>query len=289
LARVLAVFSLAALLLGLNAFGGARPAQAIDDLAPLTEEAARGLPSAQYTLGRHYLLNSSGELGTERGLSLLRQAAGQEYPPALLFLARVHERGIAVARDFVKAKGWYEKAAGLGIEAANLKLAPFKNVDSEQEFTLYNLPLARATPFALRCALQQRGAKPLKLMDGASCDTFASSKVLAGSDRARACYTDSGRLAHLEYRFPPYAKGMTPALSTILDRLSAKYGQATVTERDGVPLEYSWRLGGIRISFSMDHPSRTAFLRYSVTAEQQRYLREQKRREEALRPAKPEL
>jgi hypothetical protein len=289
LGRLLGCLALLGLLLSWPAGTAASPTDDPDLLKPLQKEAERGLPSAQYALGRRYMLGRSLQQDVSKGLALLQQAAAKSYPPALLFLGRVYERGIGLPRNYIKAKGWYKKAAEHDIEAASIKLAPFRNVDPNEEFTLFNIPLTRATPFAIRFALAKRGAEKRQLMSQQLCDIYVSNGLLSGSDLIRACYTEESRLAHIEYRFPPDQGQPSRSLSDHVRTLTAKYGQPKVQESSGVTVRYSWKVKGVHISLSMDHPSQTAFLRYTIEANQKRYLQQLKARQKEQRPTAPEL
>ncbi|MGM0424744.1 MAG: tetratricopeptide repeat protein [Thermodesulfobacteriota bacterium] len=243
----------------------------------------------EFILGRSYLLGLFHEQDQEKGLDLLQRAAQSGYIPAMLLLAEAFEKGLAgIERDYVQAQKWYSQAAEQGSEPARIRMENLEPADPEQDFSLFGIDLNQADRFALRFALQKKGAEPLRLEDSSKCDVFASQGLLPGSDQLQACFTADGKLAHVDYRFPPRPPGEQEVLYTILEDLRDKYGQAQqVTQEDGVPMLYRWQKKGVNIKFWQEGMSQTAFLRYSLPENQARLNREL--RAEEQEPKEPRI
>jgi hypothetical protein len=251
---------------------------------PQIEKAAH-----KFILGRSYLLGLFHTQDQQKGLNLLQQAAESGYVPAMLLLAETYEQGQAgLERDFVQAKKWYFRAAEQGSEPARLKLENLEPADSEQDFSLFGISLNQADRFALRFALQKKGAEPLRLKDSQRCDLYAAQGLLPGSDQLQACFTADDKLAHVEYRFPPRPPKEQEVLYNILEDLRDKYGQAQqVIQENGVPMLYRWQKKGVRIKFWQEGRSQTVFLRYSLPENQARLNREL--RAEQQEPKEPRI
>jgi TPR repeat protein len=49
---------------------------------------------------------------------VVREGRAKGDPDAMIYLGRLYENGWGVARDFAKAREWYQKAADTGYELA---------------------------------------------------------------------------------------------------------------------------------------------------------------------------
>jgi localization factor PodJL len=95
---------------GAAAATAARPAPT----QTIEEAAAAGDPAATFELGQRNLVGADRTLG----VTLIRRAANQGFPPAQYRLAKMHERGEGVPRDIAEARRWTERAAAAGNRAA---------------------------------------------------------------------------------------------------------------------------------------------------------------------------
>ncbi|MCR9268549.1 MAG: peptidoglycan-binding protein [Hyphomonadaceae bacterium] len=93
----------------------------IPDALTVERAASNGNPIAQYQLGEARL--EAQDLA--QGADLIRSAAEQGLPAAQYRLAKLHERGIGVPRDFAEARAWTERAALGGNVKAMHDLAVF--------------------------------------------------------------------------------------------------------------------------------------------------------------------
>ncbi len=238
--------------------------------------------AGKYILGRSYLLGLFHDQDQEKGLQLLKQAADKDYIPAKLLLAQAYEQGLAnIEQDYPRAKHWYAQAADLNSEPARMKLESLRDIDTDQDFMLFQIALNHADRFAVRYALQNKGAQALDLNDNGRCDIFASRDLLPDSDRLQACYTAQGQLAHIQYRFPPRPEEEHLVLARVLENLRDKYGAAEVIrDNDDAPQHYSWEHRDIQIEFWQESLSRTVFLRYTVPWHQEELERELQAEEE---------
>lgn len=87
----------------------------------LERAAIQGDPVAQFKWGEARL----GAQDLAAGADFVRRAARQGLPAAQYRLAKLHERGIGVPRDFFEARSWTEKAANGGNTKAMHDLAVF--------------------------------------------------------------------------------------------------------------------------------------------------------------------
>ncbi|MFO8031706.1 MAG: tetratricopeptide repeat protein [Desulfohalobiaceae bacterium] len=236
----------------------------------------------EFILGRSYLLGLFHEQDQEKGLELLQRAAQSGYIPAMLLLAEAFEKGLAgIERDYVQAQKWYSQAAEQGSEPAKLKVQDLGPADPAQDFRLFGIALNKADRFALRYALQRKEAEPLRLEDSSKCDVFASQDLLPGSDQLQACFTADGKLAHVEYRFPPRPPEEQELLHNILEDLRDKYGEPEeMIQEQGAPMLYRWQEKEVRIEFWQEGTSQTVFLRYSLPENKSRLNQELQQEQE---------
>eukprot|EP01031_Cornospumella_fuschlensis_P030868 gene30869-37302_t len=96
--------------------------------------AEKGLPEAQYTLGKWLYTGYGVHHDSLSAVHWLRQAADQDYAPAQHLLAECCFYGFGQAEDEDKAKEWYTKAAQQGYAAAQYSLrrmSPFAGSEAK--------------------------------------------------------------------------------------------------------------------------------------------------------------
>ncbi len=110
--------------------------------------AESGEPAAQYNLCLIHEKAISVAADLELSMDYCLQSASQDYPPAMAHLGTKYYLGIGVARDFGKARDWYDKAAQLGDPGAQASLGDiYASIEGGENF-------ARAHEYWMMAAVQ---------------------------------------------------------------------------------------------------------------------------------------
>ncbi len=250
------------------------------DLSIIEKRAQEGSVVDMYLYGRTLVLGDMGVKNLKEGIEYLKKAANKNYSPAILFLARMYEKGLGgIDRNYLKAFKWYEKGKKLGLVVAQMKLRALESPEGKRKdsVVLFGLNLEEASRFIFRYVLQKNGAEPIKMKDSSFCDIFDSHKLISTTDRLQVCFDKGGRFVLLEYRYPPRKRKYSEILAQMLSRLKKKYGSPKTVSRAGKVDEYIWQKGKISIYFWLEPKTATAFLRYVCVPhyrELMEYLRE---------------
>ncbi len=254
------------------------------DLSIVEKRAEQGSVVDMYLYGRSLVLGDMGVRDVSKGIRYLEKAANKGYSPAILFLARIYEKGLGgVKRDYLRAFYWYRKGEKEGIVVARMKLRALEwssNATRKDSVILFGVNLPYATRFIFRYVLQKTGAQPIRLEDNSFCDVFDSQKLISGTDRLQVCFDRAGRFVLLEYRYPPRKRGYEKILASMLSRLKKRYGDPKTITRYGKVDEYRWKKGPIDIYFWIEPRTDTAFLRYVCVSHYRQlleYLKEHKK------------
>ncbi len=238
------------------------------ELSIIEKRAREGSVVDMYLYGRSLVLGDMGLKDIQKGLGYLEKAASKDYPPAVLFLAQMYEKGLGgVERNYIKAFKWYERGKKLGLVVAKMKLRALENSNNssgadKDSVVLFGLNLQDASRFIFRYVLQKSGANPVRMNDKDFCDIFDSQRLIPTTDRLQVCFDRGGRFVLLEYRYPPRKRKYPDILATMLSRLEKKYGSPKTVLRGGKVDEYVWHKGKIGIYFWLEPRTATAFLRY---------------------------
>jgi TPR repeat protein len=100
-------------------------------------EAKQGSTVAKAILGIAYLDGVGVTPDYARALPLLEDAATHRVPRAMLALGRMHEQGLATARDVPRAKALYQAAAEAGEFLGCVYLARLCRHDADHEQALH--------------------------------------------------------------------------------------------------------------------------------------------------------
>lgn len=96
-------------------------------------EAEKGVPEAQYSLGRMYALGQGVEQDEAQAAAWYRKAAEQGLAEAQYHLGEAYGEGNGVAQDYVKAYRWMSRAAENGHQPAEAAKASFKELMSDEQ------------------------------------------------------------------------------------------------------------------------------------------------------------
>ena len=100
-------------------------------VANLEASAAQGLAEAQFACGQAAGREQPPDYGA--ALVYYRQAAEQNFAPAVSAIGDLYTAGRGVARDIPTAQNWYRRAVGLGWPAAQMALAALDNLAEGRE------------------------------------------------------------------------------------------------------------------------------------------------------------
>jgi TPR repeat protein len=100
-------------------------------VAKLEASAAQGLADAQFACGQAAAREQPPDYGA--ALIYYRQAAEQNFAPAVSAIGDIYEAGLGVVRDIATAQSWYRRAVGLGWPAAQIALAALDSVAEGRE------------------------------------------------------------------------------------------------------------------------------------------------------------
>lgn len=96
-------------------------------------EAEKGVPEAQYSLGRMYALGQGVEQDGIAAAQWYRKAAEQGLTEAQYQLGEAYGEGIGVPQDYVRAYQWMSRAAQSGDQQAKAALASFEELMSDKQ------------------------------------------------------------------------------------------------------------------------------------------------------------
>lgn len=96
-------------------------------------EAEKGVPEAQYSLGRMYALGQGVEQDSIAAAQWYRKAAEQGLTEAQYQLGEAYGEGAGVPQDYVRAYQWMSRAAQSGDPQAKAALASFEELMSDKQ------------------------------------------------------------------------------------------------------------------------------------------------------------
>jgi TPR repeat protein len=196
--RIAAATALLAVLVAGPALAQGKPAKpAAKKPAPtLTlplQAAAQGDPSAQFEMGRAYLIGTGVRKRPAEAVAWLTAAAGNGHVGAALLLAKAHESGDGLPKDPVQAAQWWYRAGDLGDEAARTHFIELYMAGKSDGIG------GPAAARWLESAAATEGSAELVLAVGTLYETGEG--VLVDRAKARRWYTDAAIAGNVEAKF----------------------------------------------------------------------------------------
>jgi prolyl 4-hydroxylase len=142
------------------------------DIATLRSRAADGDPHAQVLLGRRHIIGREIPYDLDQAVRLIKQAADQDFPLALLLNATLAAQGLGRTQDFDDAIGFVARAAATGDKRASGQLKALGGVDGFDPETWL------APQSSVQHATAPRIYSSEKLIPEAACAWLASQAAL---------------------------------------------------------------------------------------------------------------